>query len=143
MPCSAKMDAREKDSGRWSDMWCLHLTFPELFWWWRLISSVFLTRTSCRRTTHANKRLLRCLVSVLPLPVGTDTARKKSELWSRLGDPSQNTEEDRSALRSCWPTQRLACGEEGVPKGPEGRRSRKPAPSRYPGQSAVNGNFGP
>ena len=32
VPCSAKMDAREKDSGRWSDMWCLLLTFPELFW---------------------------------------------------------------------------------------------------------------
>ena len=31
-PCSAKMDAREKDSGRWSDMWFLLLTFPELFW---------------------------------------------------------------------------------------------------------------
>ena len=31
VPCSAKMDAREKDSGRWSDMWCLLLTFPELF----------------------------------------------------------------------------------------------------------------
>ena len=30
-PCSAKMDTREKDSGRWSDMWCLLLTFPELF----------------------------------------------------------------------------------------------------------------
>ena len=28
----SKMDAREKDSGRWSDMWCLLLTFPELFW---------------------------------------------------------------------------------------------------------------
>ena len=24
------MDASEKDSGRWSDMWCLLLTFPEL-----------------------------------------------------------------------------------------------------------------
>ena len=23
VPCSAKMDAREKDSGRWSDRWCL------------------------------------------------------------------------------------------------------------------------
>ena len=32
VPCSAKMDAREKDSGRWSDRWCLLLTFPELFW---------------------------------------------------------------------------------------------------------------
>ena len=30
LPCSAKMDASE-DSGRWSDMWCLLLTFPELF----------------------------------------------------------------------------------------------------------------
>ena len=30
-PSSANMDAREKDSGRWSDMWCLLLTFPELF----------------------------------------------------------------------------------------------------------------
>ena len=27
----SQMDARE-DSGRWSDMWCLLLTFPELFW---------------------------------------------------------------------------------------------------------------
>ena len=30
-PCSAKVDAREKGSGRWSDMWCLLLTFHELF----------------------------------------------------------------------------------------------------------------
>ena len=28
----SQMDAREKDSGRWSDMWCLLLIFPELFW---------------------------------------------------------------------------------------------------------------
>ena len=27
----SQMDAREKDSGRWSDMWCLRLTFPEFF----------------------------------------------------------------------------------------------------------------
>ena len=25
------MEAREEDSGRWSDRWCLLLTFPELF----------------------------------------------------------------------------------------------------------------
>ena len=31
LPGGSKMDAREKDSGRWSDMWCLLLTFPELF----------------------------------------------------------------------------------------------------------------
>ena len=30
-PCSAKMDAREKGSGRRLDMCCLLLTFPELF----------------------------------------------------------------------------------------------------------------
>ena len=29
---SGKMDASKKNSGRWSDMWCLLLTFPELFW---------------------------------------------------------------------------------------------------------------
>ena len=28
---SAKMDASQKDSGRWSDPWCLFLTFPKLF----------------------------------------------------------------------------------------------------------------
>ena len=28
---SAKMDAREKDSRRWSETWCLLLTFSELF----------------------------------------------------------------------------------------------------------------
>ena len=28
---SSQMDAREKDSGRWLDMWCFPLTFPELF----------------------------------------------------------------------------------------------------------------
>ena len=29
---SAKMDASERDSGKWTDMRCLLLTFPELFW---------------------------------------------------------------------------------------------------------------
>ena len=48
------MDAREKDSGKWSDMWHLLLTLPEHFGWWWLISSTFLTRTSCHKTTHAN-----------------------------------------------------------------------------------------
>ena len=28
---SAKMDASQKDSWRWSDPWCLFLTFPKLF----------------------------------------------------------------------------------------------------------------
>ena len=29
--CSAKIDASEKDSGKWTDTWCLLSTFPELF----------------------------------------------------------------------------------------------------------------
>ena len=29
--CPAKMEASDKDSGKWSDMWCLLLTCPELF----------------------------------------------------------------------------------------------------------------
>ena len=47
---------------------------------------------------------------MLALTVGTDSVRKKSELWRRLEDPSQNTEENRSALRSCLPNQHPACG---------------------------------
>ena len=31
MHCSAKMDAIEKDSGRWLDTWCHLLTFPKFF----------------------------------------------------------------------------------------------------------------
>ena len=29
VPCSAKMDASEEDSGRWLHTWCHFLTFPE------------------------------------------------------------------------------------------------------------------
>ena len=29
---SAKMDASERDSGKWTDMRCLLSTFPKLFW---------------------------------------------------------------------------------------------------------------
>ena len=32
---------------------CCLLASPELFWWW-LITFVFLTRTFCHKTTHAN-----------------------------------------------------------------------------------------
>ena len=53
-------------------MWYLLLTFPELFRW--LISSVFLSRTSCRKTTHANGYYASwpgwaVSISVLPLTV--------------------------------------------------------------------------
>ena len=78
-------------------MWCLHLTFPELFWWWRLISSVFLTRTSCRRTPHANGY---CgawpewvvSVSVLPLTLTESPPRLKSGLAIEAHIPSQAKE---------------------------------------------------
>ena len=49
--CSTKPDASKKDSGRWQDMWCLLLTFPEFSGWW---CPVFLTRTFCHKTTHTN-----------------------------------------------------------------------------------------
>ena len=48
------MDARDKDSERWSDVWYLFWPFLNSSGWWWLISSVFLTRTSCCKTTHAN-----------------------------------------------------------------------------------------
>ena len=53
--CSAKMDASEKDSGRWSDMCSLLLNFSWLF------SSVFLTGISCY---NSRKWLLWCLARV-------------------------------------------------------------------------------
>ena len=48
--------------------------------WWRLISSLFLTRTSCRKTIHANSYYdawprWAVSVSVLPLTVVMDGAR--------------------------------------------------------------------
>ena len=70
------MDASERDSGKWTDTWCLLSTFPELFWlmWW-LISSVFLIRISRHKTTHANGYYgawpgWAVSISVLPLTVG-------------------------------------------------------------------------
>ena len=49
---SPKMDAGERDSGKWTDTRCLLLTSPELFL--LVVSSVFLIRISCHKTTHAN-----------------------------------------------------------------------------------------
>ena len=68
------MDAREKDAGRWSDMWYLLLIFPELFYLLGFISFVFLTRISCFKTTHANGYYgawpgWAVSISVLPLTV--------------------------------------------------------------------------
>ena len=88
MPCSAKMDAREKGSGRWSDMWCLLLTFPNSSGWWWLISSMFLSRTSCHKTTHANSYYgawpgWAVSVSMLPLTVlGQEVLVRNTELIS-------------------------------------------------------------
>ena len=65
-------DGCQQDSGRWKDRWHFLLTFPEPFGRWWLISSVFLTRTSCHKITH---QMVYCgaqpgwvvSVSVLPL----------------------------------------------------------------------------
>ena len=64
------MDASEKASGKW----CFFFAFPELFWLVWLISSVFLTRTSCHKITHANgyygaRPGMAVSVSVLPLTI--------------------------------------------------------------------------
>ena len=48
------MDASERDSGKWTDTQCLLMTFPNSSGGWWLISSVFLIRISCHKTTHAN-----------------------------------------------------------------------------------------
>ena len=45
--CSLKMNANEKDSGRF---W----PFLNSSGWWWLLSSVFLTRISCHKITHTN-----------------------------------------------------------------------------------------
>ena len=57
----------EKDSGRWLDMWCLLLTFPELF---QLVISLLVPCSP--KTTHANSYDGACpgwavSVSVIPL----------------------------------------------------------------------------
>ena len=79
--CSAKMEANERDSGRWSDTGRLLLTFLELFQW-VVAYSVFLTRTSCHKTAHANAYCgawpgWAVSVSVLPL---THKRRNSREL---------------------------------------------------------------
>ena len=72
---SAKMDASERDSGKWMDTWCVLLTFPNSSSWWWLISSIFLIRTSCHKTTHANGYYgvwpeWAVSISVFPLTIG-------------------------------------------------------------------------
>ena len=69
---SAKMDASKRDSGKWTDMRFLLRTVPHSSGWWWLISSVFLIRISCHKTTHANGYYGACpgwavSISVLPL----------------------------------------------------------------------------
>ena len=71
------MDAGERDSGKWTDMRCVLSTFPKFVRWWWLISSVFLIRISCHKTTHANGYYdawpgWAVLISVLPLTKGSD-----------------------------------------------------------------------
>ena len=49
------MDASKRDSGKWTDTRGVSFRpFPNFSGWWWLISSVFLTRISRHKTTHAN-----------------------------------------------------------------------------------------
>ena len=48
------MDASKRDSGKWTDTRVSFRPFPNSSGWWWLISSVFLIRISCHKTTHAN-----------------------------------------------------------------------------------------
>ena len=73
MPCSAKIEAREKDSGRWSDMWCLLLIFPDSSVGCGLLVTCSLPRPHVV-TTHANGYYgawpgWAISVSVLPLTI--------------------------------------------------------------------------
>ena len=46
-------DGCSEDSGSWLDMWSPFDLSQTSGWWW-LISPMFLTRTSCCKTTHAD-----------------------------------------------------------------------------------------
>jgi len=81
------MDASERDSGKWTCTWCLLSTFPKLFQLVWLFSSIFLTRISCHKTTHANGYYgvwpgWAVSISVLPLtgerPVAEEAEREMS-----------------------------------------------------------------
>ena len=48
------MDASERDSGKWMDAQCLLWPFLNSSGCWWLISSIFLIRISCHKTTRAN-----------------------------------------------------------------------------------------
>ena len=79
------MDASEKASGKW----CFFFAFPELFWLVWLISSVFLTRTSCHKITHANgyygaRPGMAVSVSVLPLTITLWTIGNSSYLYIHI-----------------------------------------------------------
>ena len=61
--------------------------FPNSSGWWRLISSLFLTRTSCCKTTHANGYYgawpgWAVSVSVLPLTKGVQRSSQTLDQWS-------------------------------------------------------------
>ena len=76
-----------QDGCQWEGFWEMvrHVTFSPFLnsssWWW-IISSVFLTRTSCHKTTHANDYYgawpgWAVSVSVLALTVGCSLLKSK------------------------------------------------------------------
>ena len=81
------MGAREKGGGRTGGVsfW----PFPNSSGWWRLISFVFLTRTSCHKTAHANGYYGAwpgwvVSISVLPLTEGEGQKEKPEGLEMRI-----------------------------------------------------------
>ena len=52
--CSAKMDVIERILGSGRTRGVSFSPFLNSFGWWWLISSIFLIRISCHKTTHAN-----------------------------------------------------------------------------------------
>ena len=71
-PCSGNMNAKERILGGGQTCGVSFWPFLNSSGWWRLIISMFLTRTSCRKTAHANNYYGACpgwavSISVLPL----------------------------------------------------------------------------
>ena len=83
------MDASERDSGSGGTRGVSFRPFPNSSGWWWLISSEFLIRISCHKTTHANGYYgawpgWAVSISVLPLTKGSkQTPRKCSVVMKR------------------------------------------------------------
>ena len=108
------MDANKRDSGKCTDRQCLLSTFPNSSGWWWLISSVFLIRISCHKTTHTNGYYgawpgWAVSVSVLPLTVSSGKKlrlRGKRFAHGHIGGGSKEEGLVRRLLRRSKPCSR-------------------------------------